>query len=164
MDHLLEICIVFFCIIVLVFLREKFSFKTSIQLEEHVSKVLHFVDNPYQVRGDEIKDVRKMRGRFQAWLIGEAKIEFGMLQRSESNRLMVRKYLKDLMINKGMRPSHIHANLDMSVAIFFIPSKIDIAVNSVGATLDAQRRNDKYYGEWTSMFGRLGQKLGFSQQ
>jgi len=126
MDHLLEICIVFFCIIVLVFLREKFSFKTSIQLEEHVSKVLHFVDNPYQVRGDEIKDVRKMRGRFQAWLIGEAKIEFGMLQRSES--------------------------------------KIDIAVNSVGATLDAQRRNDKYYGEWTSMFGRLGQKLGFSQQ
>lgn len=101
---------------------------------------------------------------FQSKLITLAKSEFGLLKRTEANRLMVRKFMRDHMREHGVRPSHIAAHLDKSVAIFFIPTKMDIEAVQVGATSLAHERNNRILADWQSFFGRIGGMLGFTKQ
>lgn len=104
------------------------------------------------------------RGRFQGKVVSIAKAEFGYLQRTEANRLMVRKFMRDFMRERGMRPTHVAQHLDVSVACFFIPSDQDMLAHQVGATRDALTRNGMINTLWESYFGPIGRMLGFRQE
>jgi hypothetical protein len=101
-------------------------------------------------------------GRFQAKVIVAAKAEFGLLRRTEANRLMVRKYMRDRMRDHGMRPSHVNQHLDVSVAIFFVPSKHDLMAHQLGASRVVAERDNALHTSWTSFWGDFGKMLGFS--
>jgi hypothetical protein len=133
-------------------------------LEHKVTDVLAHVDDiecSEEVEGEAFFEKRYSRGAFQAKVIKVAKAEFGYLKRSEANRLMVRKYMRDLMRDRGMRPSHIAHHVDICVAIFFIPSRVDMEAHQIGAARDAHERNSVMITAWESFFGPLGSMLGF---
>lgn len=137
----------------------------SHSLERRVTDVLAHVDDiecSEEVDGEVFFEKHYSRGTFQAKVIKIAKAEFGYLKRSEANRLMVRKYMRDVMRDRGMRPSHIAHHVDMCVAIFFIPSRMDMEAHQIGATRDAHQRDVVMKTAWYSFFGPLGSMLGFS--
>jgi hypothetical protein len=133
-------------------------------VEFHVVDVMANVDNGDFTEKEEDVDFSKItsRGRFQAKLITLAKSEFGLIPRSEANRLMVRKFLRDQMRERGMRPTHIAAHVDVSVSCFFIPSKNDLVAHQVGAAMKTLEMDEKINGEWESIFRPIGRMLGFS--
>ncbi len=133
------------------------------EFEAHVTDVMANVDDctfTEEEEGDYFNHMN--RGRFQAKVIAAAKAEFGLLQRTHANRLMVRKFMRDLMRDRKMRPSHIAQHLDVSVSIFFIPSKADIDAHKVNASLEALIRDGEVSSVWESYYGALGRMLGFS--
>jgi hypothetical protein len=104
------------------------------------------------------------RGRFQAKVVSIAKAEFGYLNRTQANRLMVRKFMRDFMRERGMRPTHIAQHLDVSVACFFIPSDQDMIAYQLGASREAISRDRVINTLWESYFGPIGRMLGFKQE
>jgi hypothetical protein len=92
------------------------------EVEDHVIEVLANLDSWEKLDDNN----HSSRGAYQAKIIALAKAEFGLLKRTEANRLMVRKFLRDQMRDRKMRPTHIAAHLDISVSCFFIPSKADL--------------------------------------
>jgi hypothetical protein len=102
------------------------------------------------------------RGKFLAKIVLLAKAEFGLLKRLESNRLMVRKYLRDLMRERGMRPSHIAQQLDVGVALFFVPNEADVLAHQIGATMEVTMRSFMVSIMWESFYGYFGPQKVFS--
>lgn len=92
----------------------------------------------------------KGASRFQAKMVRIAKGEFGLLERSEANRLMVRKFVRDYMREHGVRPTHIGMHVDLVVAMFFIPSHIDILSSQMQFTNTAKERDDLRMTVWTN--------------
>lgn len=137
----------------------------SKEFESHITNVLADVDGGDFDEEEEVTrfSVGPGTGRFQAKVVLAAKAEFGLLQRSNANRLMVRKFMRDLMRDHKMRPSHIHENIEICVALFFIPSKYDISAYKVGASLEAITRDNDVHTWWESFYGPIGRMLGFSQ-
>jgi len=133
------------------------------EFEAHITDVMANVDDCTFTEEEEGDfSTTTNRGRFQAKVIAAAKAEFGLLQRTHANRLMVRKFMRDLMRDRKMRPSHIAKELDVSVSIFFIPSKSDIEAYKVNASLEAMERDGEVSSVWESYYGALGRMLGFS--
>lgn len=129
-------------------------------MESIVASVLASVDNDVAV-----EDVPSLSPtRFQAYLIQSAKAEFGPLRRLESNRLMVRRFMRDLARERKVRPSHIQAHLDAAVAIYFIPSDGEIVAHQVGASREAHVRAWQLSDVWESFFGVYGRMKGFSSE
>jgi hypothetical protein len=137
-------------------------------VENHVTDVLANVDVADESLEDTGKEefytVGMKRGKFQARLINVAKVEFGLLQRTESNRLMVRKFLRDYMREHGMRPTHIVQHLDVSTACFFIPSGQDILAHQLGASREAITREGMINTIWESAYGAIGRMLSFRKE
>jgi len=148
-----------------VYLVYRFRYNNCIPLgvEDHVNGVLaNSIDSTYE---DHVFfPVGISPTRFQAHVVRVTKVEFGFLKRTKANRLMVRKFIRDLMRDHGMRPTHIHQHLDLCVAIFFIPSNIDIMVEQVNASAGALERDREMRTSWTSMFDRLGGMLKFTEE
>lgn len=80
---------------------------------------------------------RRIRGTFIASLVRAAKAEFGTPTPIEANRMAVRRFVRDLMVERGVRPSHQMLHLDLVVAWVFVPSDQEIvgqrAMRSVAA-------------------------------
>lgn len=133
------------------------------EVEKHVDNVLANVDTNGFTKEEEESEFGKIstRGRFQAKLVKLAKSEFGLLKRTEANRLMVRKFLRDHMRDHGMRPSHIAEHLDVGVACFFIPCRQDVIAHQVGSSNKAQVMEQMIQTQWESVFRPLGRMLGF---
>lgn len=136
-------------------------------VEDHVTSVLaHAGDENFAPEEEEgaFYTPGMVKGRFQGKVVAIAKAEFGYLQRTEANRLMVRKFMRDFMRDRGMRPTHIAHHLDVSVACFFIPSDQDLLAHQVGASREALTRNRVINTLWESYFGPIGRMLGFKQE
>lgn len=65
-------------------------------------------------------------GRFVGACVMSAKVVFGTPTDDRANRLVVRKFLRDLMEEHGMRPTHIMKFLDMATELVFIPSASEL--------------------------------------
>jgi hypothetical protein len=100
--------------------------------------------------------------KFRARLVMQAKAEFGYLQRTKANSLMVRKFLLGVMRERKVRPSHIASQLDIVVSIFFIPSDSDITAHQIGATAAAHHRDGMMADVWESFYGYFGRMKGFA--
>jgi hypothetical protein len=66
------------------------------------------------------------RGRFIGGIVLAAKAVFGTPTDDLANRLVIRKFLRDLMEERGMRPTHIMRFLDLCVELVFIPSNVEV--------------------------------------
>jgi len=137
------------------------SKRIPLSVENHVSEVMAYLDAGEDEEELELEDNFLPRGKSQARMIALAKSEFGYLKRTEANRLMVRKFLRDTMRERLMRPSHIAQNVDICVACFFIPSKVDVISMQMGAARLTTNRNEEMATEWVSWYGSLKHMLGF---
>lgn len=143
--------------------RPKFSLERP--FEDHIHTVMANVDDDdSDDEEDEGLDPSQNRTVFQAKLVRIAKAEFGPLRRTEANRLMVRKYLRDTMREHGLRPSHISKHLDVVVRMVFIPSRAEIDAHRIGASFEAHMREREVTSDWTSMFADFGRMLGFGSE
>ncbi len=100
--------------------------------------------------------------KFRARLVMQAKAEFGLLQRTKANSLMVRKFLLGVMREHKVRPTHIATQLDIVVNLFFIPSDSDIVAHQIGATAEAHHREGMMADVWESFYGIFGRMKGFA--
>lgn len=66
--------------------------------------------------------VRK-KAAFRNYLVMAGKAKFGCPVRNESNRLVVRKHLHDLCVDRGLIARHIIDHLDIATELVFIPSR-----------------------------------------
>jgi len=101
-------------------------------------------------------------GSFRARVVIAAKVEFGPTTRTQANLRMVRKFMRDMMRDRGMRPTHISQHLDICAAVFFIPSAGEVAAVQIGATSMALDREEAKHTNWIPYLGPVRAMLGFS--
>lgn len=81
---------------------------------------------------------------FLAAVVNSAQNEFGCPTRSEANMLVVRKYVKDLMVARGMRPTHIARHIDLVVSLVFVPNDRQIQARRYFASEAWKRSREEY--------------------
>jgi hypothetical protein len=96
-------------------------------------------------------------------IVHECKNEFGMLKRTESNRLMVHKFVRDqLRAIPDMRASHVAQQLPLLVELVFIPTETEIMAKKMRQSAAVQMRVSEYDDEWRSRSVENPKYLGFS--
>jgi hypothetical protein len=83
---------------------------------------------------DHMQVSRKHRGLFRNFLVRMGKAKFGCPKRSEANRMVVRKYLYDLCVERKLIARHINEHLDIAMALVFIPSKEELISEAMSQT------------------------------
>lgn len=71
----------------------------------------------------------RMPARRARWVVKAAtmaKVKFGVLQQTEANELMVSDYVRKLMVEHGVRPSHIVQLYPLAVALALMPSQSEV--------------------------------------
>jgi len=132
---------------------------------EHVERFVDEVMNLVDDDSDSLKEVveksgaggRPPRVPFTAALVNEAIAHFGALKLTESNRLMVRKLMRDKCVERGVRPSHIARHLDPAVSIFFIPTESRVLSIQIRQTEMSVNRVHDLRSSWHS--GRVTDKV-----
>jgi hypothetical protein len=97
------------------------------------------------------------RHRFAYYMGGLAKGEFGLLERTKANKLVVQHWIRDKMKEHGVRPAHIPNLLPIAVAVAFLPTKADkLAAQILASGTMAEKENEATgWGHWVgSMFSR----------
>lgn len=72
--------------------------------------------------------------RYAAYCGKLAKAEFGLLRRTEANRLMVQKFLRDEMRSHNVRNAHIAQILPIAVEVSFVPNSAEVMARQLRAT------------------------------
>jgi len=140
---------------------------------------LSVLDN-YELEEVEAKDgsvPARSRSRYAAYVARCAKAEFGLLKRSEANRLMVTKFCRDVMRERNVRFTHISALLPLAVELTFVPTEADVLAAQLRGTHTFKRRqrdaetwsHTAYSGPLSRLLHRLGlvpvvRGLEFSKQ
>ncbi len=95
---------------------------------------------------DEVifKKPKRRRGLFRNHLKHCGKMKFGCPADTPANRLVVRKYLVDICVDKGVKARHINMNVDYAVSMVFVPSKYEVEAAAVAHTSVARDRGRLY--------------------
>jgi hypothetical protein len=109
---------------------------------------------------------RERREAFIVTCSQMAKNHFPLNKRSEANRQVVKKYIYDIMKERGMRPQHIRSSLPMAIALTFTRDEYDVEVEQFEQT-DAYLKNNvetQYYAQsgWWPFRKRVTRK-GYTQ-
>jgi len=107
------------------------------------------------------KPVGVRRGRYIGVLVRNAKAKFSLPRPNEANRMMVRKYIRDLVEEHGVRPSHAAAIIDVATSMVFIPNVYEIFANSMLNTDIVDQRENEYQAKGrhsflATIFGYMG--------
>jgi len=94
------------------------------------------------------------RKTFIAACVLEAKVQFGLPTDCEANRLMIRKFVRDMMVERGMRPTHIAGFLDLVVELVFVPSEDQILARRLRASVAWATRRERYAEPLQTMWWR----------
>ncbi len=113
-------------------------------------RIPRFVPN-VDVRGEVVGG----RGPYIGHLVRLAKLEFGMIQPTIANRLMVRKFLRDSAIAHGLRPTHALVAVERSLALFFVPTNEDVLIRQVENSAPVLERHYRYANVGRNFFQRL---------
>lgn len=138
-------------------------------LEEMTERILAKVDlGGFPELGEQwsnVYDNIEGQDNFRASVIRAAKAEYpDIMERTAANRMMVTRFMRDLMRERGMRPTHIVDNINVCVAIFFIPSMQQIQGLQVDATFSAHMREDEAKCDWFSFFHGFGGRLKYQSR
>lgn len=98
--------------------------------------------------------MKPRRGSYAARVAREAKAHFGLLERSEANRLVLHKWCRDRMVEHGVRPSHMAALLPLAVQLAFVPLQEEIEAAQLSATLVVHKREEMMKG-WCGFWGSV---------
>lgn len=106
-------------------------------------------DDPDGVK-DEVNDLHvsgfknsRLRGRYTHRVLAQVKAEFPSLAHTQANELVLDRYIRDIMREHGLRPSHIACLKPIIVALAFVPSDGEIMARQVLATSQALDRVDE---------------------
>lgn len=164
MIHLVFISLVIMATLLVYLLRPQKRPIVDRNIETLASDIMQGVDSNAASAKMDIDNMGSTRksGPFIAYIVVQAKAEFGLLKRLEANRLMVRKFLLELMKAQGMRPTHIAQHLDIAVAMVFVPSDSDIIAHKINATREVYDRGEEMKSTWESFFGYFGPMKRFT--
>jgi len=79
----------------------------------------------------------------------------GTPKRTEANRLMVQKMVRDYMKERNVRESHMPRHAPLACALVFVPTKFEVEAKKFEGTL-AVRRRDEDAGLWGHVAGLWG--------
>lgn len=86
---------------------------------------------------------RGPRNRYIGIIVRLAKSEFGPMEDSHANHLVVRKWMRDRMREHNVRNTHIGDLLPIAEVMFFVPTRAEVAAKRIRSTACiAQRRLD----------------------
>jgi len=94
-------------------------------------------EHPWRVRAGNEK-------KFIAACVLAAKNQFGTPALIEANRLVVRKFVADLMTQRGMRPSHISKFLPFVEELVFVPTAHELGAKRMARALAILDRQERY--------------------
>jgi len=97
---------------------------------------------------------RRKRVSYVARCAKDAQVEFGLLKPTDSNRLMVQRYLRDLMLSHNVRRSAIASSLPLAINLVFVPNQYHIEADQVLSSAAVQNRMEIHRSQWAS--GLLG--------
>jgi len=97
---------------------------------------------------------RERLGRFSRRLCRLARAKYGPVSRTEANRLMVRRYLYDHLVEHHTRTYTIAKVLDLAVELFFIPTAVDVEIAQLRATAAVTGRIEDANANYWSFWGR----------
>jgi len=85
------------------------------------------------------------RGKFISYLANVAKADLpGILKQTEANQLVVRKYIQDLMTERGVRKEHQSVLLPLAVTLAMTPTEADVQAEMFRASRVAVERRDEF--------------------
>jgi hypothetical protein len=91
----------------------------------------------------------RFRRTFLAALVREAKVQFGTPTKCRANYNMVRKFVRDRMLERKMRDSHICEMLDKVVALVFIPTQHEVEAIQMQYSRSFTEREQSMVKDWT---------------
>ncbi len=95
------------------------------------------------------------RGKYVGYLVRAAKLEFGTLQPTTANKLMVRKFLRDTAVKHGLRPTHALAAVERAHALFFVPCELEILTAQFAQSAPVADRHFRYDNAGRNWIQRL---------
>lgn len=83
--------------------------------------------------GDKERAVRH-KGYFRHYLVQQGQAKFGCPVRNEANRLVVRKFLYETCVERGLIARHINEHVDIATELVFIPSREQLTALAISHT------------------------------
>jgi len=96
-----------------------------------------------------VKGWRRSRVKWVVRAALLAKAKFGLVPDTPPNREMLSDHIRKLMVEHGLRPSHIAQQFPIAVALALLPSQTDVMLNTALASGMAQSRFRDVSGPWT---------------
>ncbi len=81
-----------------------------------------------------------------------AMVEYGVLEMTRSNELVLHKFCRDYMVKRGVRPKHMIEQLPLAVQLAFIPTESFIDARKVMASSAALRKHREWNATWVNPF------------
>lgn len=107
---------------------------------------------PVRDRYTELAKVKGWRRQRVKWVVKAAlaaKAKFGIVPDNPPNREMLSDHIRKLMVEHGLRPSHIAQQFPIAVALALLPSQTDVMLNTTLASGFAEQRFRDMEGPWT---------------
>jgi hypothetical protein len=111
----------------------------DLEIDEVTDAVPQTVMDSVDTKTTQKRRVRR-KAPFRAWLVKVGKAKFGLPNRTEANRMCVRKYLYDQCVDHGVLARHIWENVDFATEMVFIPSKVELVVAASKHTQHAKSK------------------------
>lgn len=108
-------------------------------------------DEQLPVAFEQLGERLRMPARRARWVVKAAtmaKVKFGLLQQTEANELMVSDYIRKLMVEHGVRPSHIVQLYPLAVALAFMPSRSEVEYSRLKASAQNTVARLLHDGPW----------------
>lgn len=107
---------------------------------------------PVRDRYAELAKAKGWRRQRVKWVVKAAlaaKAKFGIVPDTPPNREMLSDHIRKLMVEHGLRPSHIAQQYPIAVALALLPSQTDVMLNTILASGFAEQRFRDMDGPWT---------------
>ncbi len=108
---------------------------------------------------------RRRRVKFVVECAMAARNKFPLFKRSQANRIVVRKFIYDMMVARNMRASHIQAQLDYAVNLAFVENEgeRDVRVMEATRSYESFTRTPKLVKpSWWNPLGSVRKPIGWT--
>lgn len=138
-------------------IHNKFHVISTVE-DVYFKKLVDDLEEGMSVNGDTItSDGVALKGRgIVCSVVSEIRARIGVCKKTEANRLMLVKMASDVMVNRGMRPTHIQKYIPLIVILCMMPTTDDIFARKFGNSSVYLNRVDDYQRGWhQSWWARL---------
>lgn len=90
------------------------------------------------------------RSRISRLASAAAKVKFGLPKCTEANMLVVGKFIRDWLDERGVRPSHIEHIAPIATALVFVPTRADVEARAILASRPVVQAFEAYNATYWS--------------